>query len=1373
MNVHEPIDCEGLPAPVACAARSLLEGKHVLDRPTPDDLRSGVSLLYCGHDGWTGHPGLNPGGACVVLVEGPHAAALLEAPDWPVSWVRLPWPADAHSLEMAIHHAQRLRDAFATVPAWQPEGAPAGTPAVGALETLGMHVFEFDLKTGRHRGSDGPFMGRAVPTFADLAARIHADDRPTVSAAFDRSCATGCRLQVEYRLRGRNGGYRWMRSDGVVVGRSLGDPGRLCGISQDIHDDREARAELRTAWSQWQQLMSAIGTRSWQWTAQTGRLRFVQNGEAPPLPDLAPHPDDGANLEGSLAKAASSGSRVALEARLADGEGTWRWYRLIGNPLRDGQGEILGLAGVALDTSEWHRLDSEVDELRGILQQSLEAGRIYVTEWDMETGARRLFGPSDEILGITSERVEDALALIHPDDAARVKAVLDATLRTGAPYQLEYRICRPDGQVRWLYSAGRVWSSGASPAKRLTGAVMDVTARRKSEDELAQLVRLHEIALTAAELNPWSVALRDESHRTGPRDVQLFGDNIDSLERFRSHVVPEDRPIVDRLRDPEFLRSETPMSLEFRIRRVDGGTRWIACVARGICDHAGQPVELVGISRDVTDSRLARQQLVDSLAKLDRVQVASGVLLWEWTRRTGAKVAAPGGQVLQGETLPEVHPDDRIAFLRQIARHRGTDKVLDWELRIRTGDSPWRWMSLQGRSLGGEGDPQATYVGVLTDISRSKRAELELAESLQWRQTAVEAARLNLWRIDLESGSRQGGRLDRRWYSQAPTTVDQALDAVHPEDFHKVFDTYRAALAADGDYEVEYRILKVPAEVRWIRVRGRCATNSEGRRELIGVSLDVTEQKLATAELERAVALAREASDAKSAFLASVSHELRTPLNAVIGYAGLLAGAPLDLRHEQYLNALQAGAGQLLAVINDVLDFSRIEAGSLVLESEPLDPLACFESTLALVAAAAEDKGLCLSLECEIQSWPHFLGDATRLTQVGLNILSNAVKFTSSGAVSMRLARETDGDACFLRIEVTDTGIGMSEEALSRLFTPFRQGEESTARRFGGSGLGLSICDRLVAQMKGTISVHSQLGAGTTVSVRLPWSHDRPEGGRTLASLAGRCIGVCVKSRALKDALGRQLRSMGAEVVLLPVELDASWQGLSERIDTLIAGRPALQALASDAGWAAASSGIGLIVLTGFSDGPKPLPDPRALAIPRAIRPSELEMALQQTQGAARLRKPPGPTSMPPESAACGEHRALIVEDNEINQLLLQAQLETLGISADLAGSGNAALAVLAEQTYDWILMDVEMPGMDGLETVRTIRATAMPDANRPWIIAVTAHVFAEMRERIKQAGFDDFIAKPVQIEALSMALARAVQRAGDQRTGSTDLQRS
>lgn len=256
---------------------------------------------------------------------------------------------------------------------------------------------------------------------------------------------------------------------------------------------------------------------------------------------------------------------------------------------------------------------------------------------------------------------------------------------------------------------------------------------------------------------------------------------------------------------------------------------------------------------------------------------------------------------------------------------------------------------------------------------------------------------------------------------------------------------------------------------------------------------------------------------------------------------------------------------------------------------------------------------------------------------------------------------------------------------------------------------------------------------------------------------------MCARSQELLGALTRQLNVLGAEIVTLPPEMDLAGQRLHERIDVMIAGKRALTHFLAQPAWAEASADLALIELVGFADAPGPATDPRAVAMPRVIRPRYLQVAIEQA-----LKPPSTRAHQPAQAYRAGDPdirgcaQVLIVEDNEINQLLLQAQLESLGFAADLAGSGEAALALLAQVHYPLILMDIEMPGMDGLETVHAVRTAPALADRQPWIIAVTAHVFMEMRARIRRAGFDDFIAKPVLIDQLSAALSKVRERRPD-----------
>ncbi len=396
----------------------------------------------------------------------------------------------------------------------------------------------------------------------------------------------------------------------------------------------------------------------------------------------------------------------------------------------------------------------------------------------------------------------------------------------------------------------------------------------------------------------------------------------------------------------------------------------------------------------------------------------------------------------------------------------------------------------------------------------------------------------------------------------------------------------------------------------------------------LGVALDVTEQMQATAELVRARDAAEAATRAKSAFLATMSHEIRTPLNAVIGMADLLLDTPMSGEQRRYAETVRTSGDMLLAVINDILDFSKIEAGNMELERHSFDPRATLAEVIELLAPRAAAKGLGLAAAVDIGVPSRVVGDPTRLRQILVNLVGNAVKFTDQGEVLVRAQcrlRPAD-DHLDLALLVSDTGIGIPANRLIRLFHPFSQVDASTTRRYGGTGLGLAICKRLSELMGGTISVQSEPGQGSSFTVILP-------------------VG---------------LASAAPHVVQTRDEAPASFRPL----------------------------------------------------------------------------------------------RILLAEDNSVNQQVALHMLKHLGYSADLAADGLAVLRACATNNYDVVLMDVQMPDLDGLEATRRLRAE-LPPERLPRIIAMTATAMAGVRVACLAAGMNDYLSKPVQRVELAAALRR------------------
>lgn len=734
-----------------------------------------------------------------------------------------------------------------------------------------------------------------------------------------------------------------------------------------------------------------------------------------------------------------------------------------------------------------------------------------------------------------------------------------------------------------------------------------------------------------------------------------------------------------------------------------------------------------------------------------------------------------------------VHPDDIHRINAWVDRMFESDKRA-LEYRIRRDDGSYLWVNDEQHVVrDAKGDP-AEIVGSWTDVTERKEAE-EARESARERLDVL----LGAAPVVVYSFAASG--------DFAPTFVSASIkpmlgyhpdeylkDAdfwrshVHPEDLPEV-EAKQVELFRHGEHLAEYRFRKKDGSYGWVSDEQHLLRGAKGEPiEVVGSWSDIDARKAAELafaaaqeELEQATEAALEANEAKSIFLANMSHEIRTPMNAIIGLSHLALKTDLTPRQRDYVHKIKSSGQHLLGIINDILDFSKIEAGKLSIENIDFDLDKVLENVGNLMSEKASAKGLELIFEVEPSVSAHFRGDPLRLGQILINFCNNAVKFTEKGEVSVQVrVLEDSSDSQLVEFSVSDTGIGMSEAQIERLFQAFEQADASTTRRYGGTGLGLAISKQLTEMMGGLVSVESEPGKGSTFrfSARLGkgTAIQRP---RLLQSdLRGRRVLIIDDNPHARAVLANMLSNM----TLVADEAASGAEAISM----------VEQAAQAGAGYEIAFIDWQMPGMNGIETGK------RILGLQEIDRPPHLVMVtaygreevLKQAEECGFenvLIKPVtssilfdtavvalGADGERPEPVQAGPTfdidrmrgaRILLVEDNEINQEIAIGQLEDAEAFVDLAENGEVALRLIRENDYDAVLMDMQMPVMDGVEATRIIRSD--PRFEGLPIIAMTANAMAADRVLCLEAGMNDHIAKPIDPDQLFGVLLRWIRRQG------------
>jgi PAS domain S-box-containing protein len=788
----------------------------------------------------------------------------------------------------------------------------------------------------------------------------------------------------------------------------------------------------------------------------------------------------------------------------------------------------------------------------------------------------------------------------------------------------------------------------------------------------------------------------------------------------------------------------------------------------------------------------ARLKVSDERLRLALDSTQIGIL--EWNVPKGHVYYSPGLWGLLGydhgrmpSTLEVwqslIHPDDLPLYRKRTeSQLNGVASFIDPEYRVRARSGDWRWVYVRSKSvLAGPNGRPTRIIGTVQDITTRRESEQALRES------QAEARKLSLVASKTDNlviiGSADG---KIEWVNSAFCRVmeytlaevvgkDPGLLLSGPDTDAAQADLIRNEIAKGNGANTEIVHYSKSGRKYHLHLEVQVVRNTAGQVEnFIAIENDITSRVETEGQLRRAKAEADFASRAKSEFLASMSHEIRTPMNGVIGMTSILMETSLTGEQRDFVNTIRTSGEALLTIINDILDFSKIESGKMELERAPFELALCIEEALDLFAPQAAAKRLEIGYNVEPDVPPWIIGDVTRLRQIIVNLVNNAIKFTPTGSISIQVrripldatVRAMAAGRMRLEIAVQDTGIGIAQDRIDRLFKAFSQVDSSTTRKYGGTGLGLAICQRLCQLMNGEIRVESAPGKGSmfTVAFMTDAAQRPPEA--TSAPFAGMELNgsliVCIEDNPITRARLRTLfDSLGATCVFAndPEAAVQAVPTLPSLPSLVILDLPDFESQRALDVTAAIKCPRLVLFRLGQMAPPAP---PDGLPYAALSKPIKTVPFLQALSILGNRGKPGTVAQVRVEDRPIAEEiplKVLLAEDNAVNQKVALRFLERMGYNADAVGNGLEVMSAFQNRDYDLVLMDLQMPEMDGLEASRRIRRT-LPADRQPKIIALTANAMQGDREICLDAGMDDYISKPVKMHEIVAAIRRQFSKA-------------
>ncbi|QDT27763.1 Signal transduction histidine-protein kinase BarA [Gimesia panareensis] len=1049
-------------------------------------------------------------------------------------------------------------------------------------------------------------------------------------------------------------------------------------------------------------------------------------------------------------------------------------------------------------------LAKELQHSQERLDFALEAGQIGVWELDLKTDNLQWDRRTREIFDVDPSETdlcfEDFSKRLHPDDRERVEITFNKSVETGTSYSCEYRIIHRNGTVHYIYAHGHAIYGDNGKPRLFVGVCHDYTEKQLQKNALSESEQnfrstFEQVAMGIAHVSPDGRWLR-VNHGL----CEILGyENQELLERNWQELTHPDDLETDLKNTEKLLAGEIDSySVEKRYLTCEQTVVWTNMTVSLVRLPTGEPRHFIFLIENIQGRKEAEKALQMYHQKVKKLSLvasktkhsviisdAQGYIEWvndAFTSLTGYSLNEVMErhlcEILQG-------PETCSETIASIKAHLQRKESIATEIVNYDRDGREYWIELKIDPVLDDDDILLNFIATQVDVTARKQSELALrianSQFSKLRQAdilgimtcrfdgRVEQANDELLRIlgysnaDLEEGLINCQELTpEEWQQRDREVLQEMLETGAAKPIEKEY------FRKDGS--------RVPVVLGMTRL-------DEAEDLCLCFVLDATAQKETEEKLKVAKQAAEEASQAKSEFLANMSHELRTPLNGVIGMTELLAGTSLSQQQQEFVNACRNSGESLLNLINDILDFSKIEAGKLDLDLHNFDLEKLVMDTMSTMVWRASEKNL--ELPCAIDPATRLIlkGDSYRLRQVLVNLVGNAIKFTEAGEVSVRTeAVDQSAEQITIRFTVSDTGIGISQDKLNRLFQSFTQVDASTTRNDGGSGLGLVISRNLVELMGGSIGIESQEGAGSTFWFEIPFDSISPTSVALpiRSPLAGRRALIVDDNQKCLQILQNFTREW--ELAVETASTVAEALSILERAHD---NEQTIDLVLTDLDLPDLS---GLVLARELKGS-----GPKVVLISRSPETLLSQSDLEESGVDALVHKPllrhklyevvcnllnqqhslPQPQRTPP--AQSDENQVilpatmvLLAEDNTINQMYVTEMMKQFGCLCHTAVNGLEAIEAVLNHDYDLVLMDCQMPELDGLEATRRIRQLEQEgelDDHLP-IIAITANAIKGDRERCLEAGMDDYLSKPVQKAQIKKLLKKLHGiKAGHQQT--------